>query len=100
MVLLSAAVCRCHGADIVWTNTSSSNWSAPGNWSPNQVPGLADNVFITNNGTYTVTVNASATIVSLTLGGTSGTHTLLLNNNDFPLNLNGAGVVNPKQEIY
>src|SRR3974390_3096204 len=44
-------------ADIVWTNGNSSVWSAVTNWSPRQVPGPADNAYITNSGTYTVTLD-------------------------------------------
>ena len=55
-------------ADVVWTNTSGGTWATASNWSPNQVPGSADTAWITNNGTYTVTVNASATVNALKPG--------------------------------
>ena len=74
----------------------TGNWNAAANWSPAQVPGPADNVFITNNGTYTVTLDKPdvdpAVIGSLTLGGASGTQTLSIGN--VVLTLNGASVVN------
>jgi len=81
-----------HAADIVWTNTASGNWSSINNWSPNQVPVASDTAWITNNGTYTVTLDASATVNSLALGGTSGQQTLA--NSSYTLTLNQASVVN------
>ena len=78
-------------ADIVWTNAAGGNWSTPANWSPNQVPGAADNAYITNNGTYTVTVNANASPGTVTIGGTSGTQTLNLSAGTFTLNGLGSG---------
>src|ERR1022692_3075377 len=78
-------------ATIVWTNAAGGNWNATNNWSPNQVPLAADNAVITNNGTYTVTLNVSASVASLTLGGTSGTQSFALNANT--LTLNGASTV-------
>jgi len=76
-------------ADIAWTNTVGGNWTAVANWSPNQVPGPNDTAWITNNGTYSVTLDADVTVSSLVLGGTSGTQTLSQANNT--LTLNGAG---------
>ena len=63
-------------AAITWTNASNGSWSLAANWSPNAVPGAADDVFITNSGTYTVTMDISPTIASFTLGGVSGVQTL------------------------
>lgn len=62
---------------LVWTNTAGGHWNATNNWSPNQMPGAADTVLITNDGTYTVTINVKTlSVASLTLGGASGTQTL------------------------
>ena len=58
-------------ADIVWTNTAGGSWNAATNWNPNQVPGASDTAWITNNGTYAVTLNTSTIVNSLALGGTS-----------------------------
>jgi len=63
-------------AIITWTNVNGGSWSVAANWSPNTVPGAADDVRITSNGTYTVVMNVSPTISSLTLGGISGLQTL------------------------
>src|SRR5437773_2929433 len=63
-------------ADIIWTNAAGGNWNTALNWSPNQIPANTDTAWITNNGTYTVTVSASAAASSLVLGGASGAQTL------------------------
>ena len=63
-------------ATIAWTNTSGGSWNVAANWRPNSIPGAADDVFITSNGTYTVTMDVSPTISSLTLGGANGQQTL------------------------
>jgi sugar lactone lactonase YvrE len=77
---------------ISWTNTAGGNWNVATNWSPNQVPGSADNAVITANGSYTVTLDISPTVGSLTLGGTSGTQTVATTGNT--LTLNNTSVVN------
>jgi hypothetical protein len=68
-----------NAADLVWIG-GTGNWNAAGNWSPAQVPTAADNAWITNSGTYTVTVPAGTTATngSLTVGGASGTQTLAI----------------------
>jgi len=76
-------------ADIVWTNTAGGNWSEVANWSPNQAPSSNDTAWITNNGIYSVTLDANATLSGLMLGGTSGMQTL--NNASSTLTLNGPG---------
>ena len=75
IILLIAARGKSSAAGIVWTNTAGGNWNAAANWNPNQLPGVSDTAIITNEGTYTVTVNISPTIASLVLGGNSGTQT-------------------------
>ena len=62
-LLVAAAVLalvRANAADLVWIG-GSANWNAAGNWSPAQVPTAADNAFVTNNGTYTVTLPSGST---------------------------------------
>jgi hypothetical protein len=81
-------------ADIVWTNTAGGNWNVINNWWPNQVPSTNDVAWITNNGTYIVTLNANATLSGLGLGGTSGTQTF--NHATYTLTLNGPGNVSSK----
>jgi len=81
------------GATLVWTNTTGGAWSSSLNWNPNQVPGSTDNALITNAGTYTVTLDTSPSVGSLSVGGGAGQQTLATANTS--LTLNGAGVVNP-----
>lgn len=78
-------------ATIVWTNTAGGNWNATNNWSPNQVPTAADEAVITNAGSYTVTLNANATVASLQLGAVSGTQTLHCATTT--LTVNGPGLI-------
>ncbi len=73
-------------ADIVWTNLAGGNWNNPTNWSPNLIPGATDNAFITNSGTYTVTLNVAASVTNLTLGATNGTQTFIISSPTFTLN--------------
>ena len=68
-----------HAATAVWTNSASGNWNVANNWDPRQVPQPGDSVFITNNGTHTVTLNVATTNADLMLGGASGKQTLNLN---------------------
>ena len=63
--------------DLVWIG-ATGNWNLAGNWSPAQIPTAADNAWITNSGTYVVTVPAgsSATANTIALGGVGGSQTL------------------------
>src|SRR6267154_377249 len=81
-----------NAADFVWIANGGGDWNAPGDWSPPQVPGPTDNAFITNNGTYIVTMGANNAVGTVTLGGSSGTQTLSVGK--AILTLNGASVVN------
>jgi hypothetical protein len=91
-ILASAFISPARAATIAWTNTSGGSWSVAANWSPNSVPVASSDVFVTNNGTYTVTMDVSPTISSLTLGGISGQQTLT--NTSKTLTLSLASVVN------
>ena len=79
--------------DLVWTNTAGGAWSTAANWSPNRLPASSDTAWITNRGTYAVTVSANATVNGLTLGGDTGTQTFTISGNTFTLN--GPGIGNP-----
>ena len=57
-----------------WINGAGGSWYTAANWD-NGVPGATDDVCITLDGTYTVTVS-DFTVNSLTLGAASGTQTL------------------------
>jgi hypothetical protein len=76
---------------ITWTNVNGGNWSAATNWSPRQVPASADDAIITNAGSYSVTLDTSPTVNSLTLGGGGGQQTL--STAGYTLTLNSASVV-------
>lgn len=85
-------VAEIQAADIIWTNNSGGNWNATINWSPNQVPGPADNALITSDGTYAVLLNIDTTNAALVLGAASGTQTLV--NKGFTLALTNGSAVN------
>ncbi|HAM70403.1 MAG TPA: hypothetical protein DCM86_02030, partial [Verrucomicrobiales bacterium] len=66
------------GTTRTWVNPAGGSWFVPANWSPSGTPAPGDSLFITNNGTYTVTIlTNAATVGNVTLGGTSGTQTLV-----------------------
>src|SRR5262245_39104858 len=73
------------GDDIAWKNPVSGNWGTPSNWNPAQVPDAADNAIITVSGTYTVTLDVTATVTAVNLGGASGTQTLAIGANTLTL---------------
>src|SRR5437870_7448421 len=91
VAIFLTAISPGRAATISWTNIAGGNWSVADNWDPNQVPGDSDTALITSDGTYTVTLDASATIASLTLGGASGEQTLTSSG---PLTLANASTVN------
>ena len=76
---------------LSWTNHLGGNWTVAANWSPNRLPTAGDTVFITNSGSYGVTLNAVVTIAGLVVGGAEGVQTLVLSGNT--LTLQGAGLV-------
>jgi large repetitive protein len=103
-LLLAAALLTAasvEATDLIWVGDpgGNGNWNAATNWSPAQVPTAADNTWITNNGTYTVTVPAGTTAVdnSLILGGSSGTQTLAVDR--ATLTINGASTINPNGQL-
>jgi hypothetical protein len=96
--LLAAAFSAPAGV-IAWTNTSGGNWNSQLNWSPNQVPGPGDDAVITNNGTYTVALNVNASPTSLTLGGVSGTQSLVIASSTLSLGAASAVIGNGVLEL-
>src|SRR5262245_7883277 len=86
MLLMLATLHRtAWGEDIEWKNPVSGNWGTPSNWDPAQVPDAADNAIITVSGTYTVTLDVTATVTAVNLGGPSGTQTLAIGANTLTL---------------
>jgi len=86
-VSLFALTVRCQ-TSYTWNGSVSTAWNTPGNWTPNGIPGAADNVTIVT-GSNTCILNTSSSINNLTLtsgildlgastltvGGTSATFT-------------------------
>jgi hypothetical protein len=65
-----------HSTTYTWNNPLGGNWNLAGDWSPDTgVPGSADTAVI-GSGSYTVTVNDTEAVGTLTMNGTSGTQTL------------------------
>jgi hypothetical protein len=53
-------------AAIIWNTGISGNWSVTSNWSSGTVPSYTDDVTINATGSYTVTVDNSERVNSLT----------------------------------
>lgn len=56
---------------IAYTLSTTGNWNVATNWTPNGIPGVADNVTIPSG--LLVTVTANADVNDILLSGTSGT---------------------------
>jgi hypothetical protein len=78
LALWAPSAAHASGCTNEWKSAVSGSWTTAANWSANKVPGSEEEACITDNGTYTVTLSASsASVKSLTLGGSSGTQTLV-----------------------
>src|SRR5215469_11992536 len=88
ILFVSLSTCFSFATTYTWI-AGTGNWSQGVNWSPTGPPTTNDTALITNNGTYTVTVNATEAVNVLTLGGTTGTQTLLISSSG-TLNLGSA----------
>lgn len=68
---------------IAWATSTSGTWQTGSNWTPSEVPGQQNSVFIEKSGSYTVSNGTDATIdrIALAEGAsldlTGGTFTLL-----------------------
>ncbi|WP_457653000.1 hypothetical protein, partial [Rhodocaloribacter sp.] len=65
---------------IEWINTAGGNWNTAANWQDtgdlsNRVPNNTDNACITLDAAYTVTLDTSPTVNSLTFGANTGNNT-------------------------
>ena len=87
------AACYAHAGNVIWTNISGGNWSTGKNWKAHQSPGSADTAFITNAGSYTVTLDISPTITSLVLGRTNGSGAQILSANSKTFKLTGTATI-------
>jgi hypothetical protein len=86
---LIIAATSARAASIIWTNTAGGNWSDTNSWDPNQMPGSGDVAVITNDGTYSVTLDVNPAIGGLVLGTAGGINIQSLsvsNNQTFTLN--------------
>jgi hypothetical protein len=60
---------ECFGQSIVWNGTGDgSSWSNPQNWVGQQVPGPANNVFITNGTGSNVVISSAVAVKSILCG--------------------------------
>ncbi|MEI6786492.1 MAG: hypothetical protein WCQ21_36915, partial [Verrucomicrobiota bacterium] len=97
LVLFAATSLHLDASSLLWTNRAGGNWSAPINWDPNQVPADADTVFITNSGTYTVTLDSHVSVGELVIGGGSGEQSVSING--YNVTLTGQGLVRNHGQI-
>jgi hypothetical protein len=72
----AANIRQQQACQVSWANASGGLWSNAANWSTGAVPGSDSHACINLGGTYTVTLDASTTVRSLTIGAASGTQTL------------------------
>ncbi len=88
-----AAALPASAATLTWKSPVSGNWGTATNWSAGRVPAAGDVVQIAVAGTYTVTVDVSAAVASVTVGGASGAQTLRISQS---LALSSASTVGAK----
>jgi hypothetical protein len=74
-VIVVAFASRADATSYSW-NVASGDWFTTTNWSPNGVPGAADDAVIANGGTATLNAAASVTSFTLSNGTRDGTGTL------------------------
>lgn len=73
LLVLTGSVHPALAATVSWKDPVNGNWTDGTKWSTGMVPAAGDDVIINASGaSYTVTLNALVSIVSLTLGATSG----------------------------
>ena len=77
-----------------WTGSSSTSWTASGNWNPTGQPGSGDDVTVPGSATRSPTLSGSTTINSLTINGAlsltiSGSSTVLTVTNGTTLSSSG-----------
>jgi len=66
---------------VTWKAAGNGNWSDGKKWSTDpDPPKMGDDVVISVDGTYTVTMDVNANLNSLTLGGGTGAQTLTVGN--------------------
>lgn len=63
---------------VSWVNPAGGSWEDETNWSTGALPGGADDVCIDVAGIYEVAFDGTTTVHSLSVGGPSGTQTLVV----------------------
>ena len=59
-----------HGQNRTFNGSAGGNWNNPANWTPNDVPDTAsENAIIGGGGAFTVTLDTSPSVGTLTIGG-------------------------------
>ena len=82
---------------LVWVGTSGGLWTDTNNWSPTYLPVANSDVFITNAGSYNITLNTSATVRSLTLGAPSGSQ--IISNTSQNLTITGSATIGSNGQL-
>jgi len=104
----SAFESELNGAVINWTSAQAAGnswtggagdglWSSVGNWSLGRTPDITDTVYITLDGTYTVTLNVNDTVSAIEVGGATGTQTLSITNRT--LTVDSSATFGPNAEL-
>ncbi len=80
VAVLTPSLAHAGGCTDSWTNTAGGSWFTGANWSNDAPPTSEEVACITANGTYTVEMAQKSTVIvkSLTVGGASGTQTLVV----------------------
>ncbi len=81
MAVLTPSAAQASGCQDTWKNTKGGSWFEGASWSTKAPPTSTEEACITEAGTYTVTMtqtSSAVTVKSLTVGGSSGTQTLVV----------------------
>jgi hypothetical protein len=84
------AVGAAEAATVTWKSAVSGNWNDGTKWSSGAPPAAGDTAVIDVAGTYTVTVNTTATVAGLTVNAATGRATVAVSGG--VLAINGPGV--------
>ena len=100
LVLLAVsilAVLPGQAGNVNWINPLGGDWSGAANWNTNGGPGSNDIAVLPDlGGSYTVNLDADATVSGLVVGAGSGAHTQTFTNGSATLTVNGVIEVNSR----
>ncbi len=89
LLLLCCSTLVCHAGDKHWANPVNGNFNDASKWTPNGVPNINDDVHISTNGSFTVTIDAgSFACRNLLIGGGIGEQRLIVTNSSYVLSTN------------